>query len=362
MNPMVLTNISKLEESISDMVFRNECHIKISKSKREKALSMAVDIYIDSHTANLYENHNAEPSIKHYGYCQLVFQDAFSQIFPITQFRQRFYHEFQWEGIRQWQEWVSFYQNLDMNATSLRQGKLIQSTLGIAEENQITWDMSPILFPSFAPSSKWIELPLREVHIKCAQGTQFTVSYSQWQPIPFQEKYYGLYNYDGKSNQIDGEKDNGVPPQSIPKSNPKSNPWEGNPLPDSSGQIIEKGFSPVDTANWEPSTDIPATPTTEGYYMECRGIICSTIQEQHPVSPIRYMGYMRWYGCVQASSIDVYSIVPLPFNCNGTPLENYNFRINGTSIDTNWYVIGGSSINGVIKFGLLPEGVSVSEL
>ena len=218
MTAIDLLPIGKMEESISTGVFRNKAHIEILKERRKIGFTSAVDIIIDSIDYNLYENGKLTPPIQFYGYAVLVFQDCLSLEIPIKFPRQRIYYAVQHEAIRQWRQWVEFYTEYQLH----RKNDLSLALLmGIFE----------VPYEEFTPEIKdneWIELPLREVHVRCQNNTQFKIEHTQWQPIKFNDPFTGI-ELTGESKQEDGDKDEGLPANGIQASrNPPSNPFGGN--------------------------------------------------------------------------------------------------------------------------------------
>jgi hypothetical protein len=246
--PLVLSNVGKLAENIISASFRNEAHFKISKDLRKKAYTQSLDVMIESIDYNLYENFNANPSIKHYGYIQLVFQDAFSRIYPITQFRQRFLDIRQEQAIQLWKDWIKFYQQEYYFYIGEEQRKQLATAANI--EDFIDSGFNPLTRSQFIGEQGWIELPLREVHVKMLKNCSFSIDYSQWQPVPFNELWSGLISINGESQMIDGDKDNGVPNGSEPIQNNPSNPWQGTSNPDSDLSLAGKGFDSASPDDW----------------------------------------------------------------------------------------------------------------
>lgn len=230
--PIDLTGAGNIQQTISTMTFRNEAHIEIKKEKREIAFSMAVDVFIDSVDFNVYESSKMNPPIQFYGYVLLVFQDALSLEIPIRYPRQRIWEQWQWEAFRQWRsriELISLITPLISINTNLLQ-------LGLAQNIELT-----TLDYSFKEES-WVELTLREIHVKTLANTQFRIEYSQQEPIPYIDPILGQ-EITGKSNQEDGVKDQGLPENIQPKRNPIDDPFAGNDPPSDAADLNQNGFT-----------------------------------------------------------------------------------------------------------------------
>lgn len=253
--PLVLSNVGKLAENIISANFRNEAHFTISKNLRKKAYTQCLDVMIGSIDYNLYENFNANPSIKHYGYIQLVFQDAFSRTYPITQFRQRFLDVRQEQAIQMWKDWIKFYQQEYYFYIGEEQRNQLATAANV--EDFVDSGFNPLTRSQFIGEQGWIELPLREVHVKMLKNCSFSIDYAQWEPIPFNELWSGLISITGESQMVDGDKDDGIPDNSEPTQNSPSDPWQGTINPDSDLSLAGKGLNPVNTGDWDndPNSD-----------------------------------------------------------------------------------------------------------
>ena len=228
--------MGKLNENIQLLTFRNKASFGIRKDLRKKAYTMAIDVVIKSVDYNLYENSKANPSIQFYGYCVLVFQDMTSLEIPIHFPRQRLYYAIQGEAFRQWRGFVNYYEQYLLH----RQNAI---TLGLI---LAAFEIPPVEIDSELARTQWIELPLREVYIKCQKNTQFQIEYTAWEPVEFIDPISGLPN-NGESNQEDGDKDGGLPKDGIqPARNSPSNPFGNNPPPSSIQELGQKGFDTLD--------------------------------------------------------------------------------------------------------------------
>jgi len=251
---MVDVNLSlmgKVEENNQLLTFRNKASFAIRKVLRKKAYTMAIDIVIKSVDYNLYENSKANPSIQFYGYCVLVFQDMTSIEIPIHFPRQRLYYAIQHEAFRQWRGFVSYYeQYLLHRQTGISLGLILGA-----------FDIPPLELAIEVAKSQWIELPLREVYIKCQNNTQFEIEYTAWEPVEFTDPISDEVN-NGESNQEDGDKDDGLPEDGIqPRRNPPDNPFADNAPPSSIQELGQKGFDDIDESKLG-DTDPSNSPLT----------------------------------------------------------------------------------------------------
>ena len=247
--------MGKVNENNQLLTFRNKASFGIRKVLRKKAYTMAIDIVIKSVDYNLYENSKANPSIQFYGYCVLVFQDMTSIEIPIHFPRQRLYYAIQHEAFRQWRGFVNFYeQYLLHRQTGISLGLILAA-----------FEIPPLELDTEIAKTQWIELPLREVYIKCQKNTQFEIEYTAWEPVEFVDPISGEVN-NGESNQEDGEKDEGLPKDGIqPKRNSPSNPFGDNPSPSSIQELGQKGFDDLDSSKLgdiDPN-NIPFTPPVQ---------------------------------------------------------------------------------------------------
>lgn len=224
-------DFGKLEEIISTFKFRNSAAIEITKAKREKAYTMAVDIVIESVDFNVYGSAKFDPPIEFYGYASLVFQDCFTLEIPLHFPRQRIYAATQWEALRQWREKADFYTKYDLF------DQLGSNLKKVVENAGLDYDDYDFRIQDVG----WIELPLREIHVLTIANTQFRIEYSQYQPVLYINPIT-FFPEDGKSNQVDGDKDGGIPESIEPKRNPVDDPFQGNDPPSSEADLANEGF------------------------------------------------------------------------------------------------------------------------
>lgn len=208
------------EEKISTFVFRENGAITIPKSVREVAYSMAIDVFIKSVSKEQYSNFKTTPASGFYGYATLVRQDACSQKIALEQSRQRIFQERISEAYENWYALYLAYLAADNR---------------IKEQENILVPIGQALGLSFAPASNlcidsppFQEVTLREVYVKCPYGTQFEIEVSYYKPVSV---LYGDCQPSGKSQQIDGDKDFGLPENGVQptKASNPSNPYGGLP-------------------------------------------------------------------------------------------------------------------------------------
>lgn len=219
---MANSDAGKLQEDISTFTFRNKGSIRIPKSKREIAYIQAVDIIIDSISYTSYRSAKTEPDEGFYGYATLVFQDCLSDKIPLRFGRNRIYQERNQQALSQWEFHRQFYATKDYVDSFFR---------------LLTEPDAPIP-PYNPPKPLFVELPLRELYVECQENTQFQIEYTQWEPIPYTND--NSISFDGKSEQQDGDKDNGLPASGTqPRQNPSNIPFAGNTPPSNQSQLGE---------------------------------------------------------------------------------------------------------------------------
>lgn len=263
-------------EEITIFNFRVQDGITIPKEVRERAFSLQVDVEIVSTIGNDYVNNKSAPAYGFYGYAVLVFRD-YSQIqIPINQPRQRLYYGRCPDAYVGWKRLHSERESrLLANEFIVALGS-IWGALGL-EDFTIEARQCPV-WEGFE------ELPLREVYVKTRFGTQFRLEVSRWIPIIRTGDPDGC-NYDGKSQQIDGDKDSGLPdngsqPQ---KANDPSNPYDGlDPVTPDSEQLewSNSKLANLDDPNPdnEPSNQGDQKQFRASWQIETYGANCTPVQ------------------------------------------------------------------------------------
>ena len=232
-------------EEIDTFSFRNRGSISIPKKRRERSLSIAIDVIVQSVNYPQYKNGKSEPSISFYGYALLVFQDCLSLEIPIHQPRQRIYYERQEDATSRWFLQAAKWENYLHHR---RNEILLASIMGALEIPYTEYE------PPFKKFS-FIELPLREVYVTCTSHTQFKIESSFYLTEAYETPING-HMEDGVSGQSDGDKDSGLPKDGIqPSENPSGEPWQGNQS--ESVPSFESGFSNINNqlSNADPNND-----------------------------------------------------------------------------------------------------------
>ena len=348
---MVAVDAFKVEETIKEFTFREIGGIKILKEWRELAVICQIDIEIVSVSKENYRNYGSIPAHGFYGYASLVMRDFVSQPIKIQQSRQTIYYARNDSAIS---NWFTYLQQLRLQENFEGVENLICFNTGLLGGACVPRPCRPI--PDFA----FDEFPLREVMVKTFYGTQFRIEYSFWALAPELDNCGDLFR--PKSKQIDGDKDTGLPPNGgAPQNGNPNNPYGGLPPADPSNKAGILSLSKLnnqDNSNPDntPSSneDIPATPTTAGYYIEYSYSSCSNLF--NIVGAI--IGTFNTFDPAYSdSSINVTSYVLV----GDTPCANQDFYLAAFSIQSPTKGITVSrttklygSINGSVKYGLLP--------
>lgn len=224
---MANSDAGNLIEVVDTFRFRNSGSIQIPKAKRQIAYTMAVDVIVESVDFNTYATNKTIPRESFYGNATLVSQDSIMPKVPLRFGRNRIYYERNEQAFSQWEFHRQYY--------------VIDDQLRFLAT--ITAGIDPSFWLSgFPPSPKFVELPLREVYVEVQDNCQFQIEYCQYQPVPYTNSR-GL-SYVGGSDQTDGDKDSGLPPEGTqPRQNPPSNPF-GNNLPPSSISELGGFYNP----------------------------------------------------------------------------------------------------------------------
>lgn len=325
-----LAEIGLLEEKIDSITARNSVAFKISKPLREKSFTMAIDIIIESIDYNLYESSKSMPATQFYGYCVLVFQDMTSLEIPIHFPRQRLYYAVQNEAFRQWRGYSDFYQEYFLHRQHDISIGLILAAL----------EIPPVEIEYQVAETRWIELPLREVYLKFAKNTQFKVEFTRWQPIPFTDPISGK-EIDGKSNQIDGDKENGLPKDGIqPKKNNPNAPFAFNNPTTSMQEAGQNGLPFADTdelSSVDPNNE--SIPDDYGYFAEI------TYKAIFASAPSNCVPYSRTvYYLIPSGSTGINDVVDsLQVHCGSDTYRHTLYAIPSNQRIDEWQVLSISS-------------------
>lgn len=250
----------QLEETLKGFRFNELGGISILKKWRELAVICQIDIEIVSISRENYRNYASIPANGFYGYCTLVMRDHALPPVKITQPRQTMYIARNDSAMSNW-------------FTYLQQVRAQENYRGI--ENLICFNTG-LLGGACAPKPckdlpkfSFDEIPLREVMVKADYGTQFVIEYSFWNMNNELSACGDIIT--PKSNQTDGSKDSGLPPNgSSPNSGNPNNPYAG--LPPADG-IDKEGVLPPNKLNNQdnPNPDNFVTPPEWGYFAEIEG-------------------------------------------------------------------------------------------
>lgn len=260
---MVFDNsIINLIEDIETFTYRNQASIRIPKEWRERAWIMEVDIKISSIKREEYLSFSSNPANGQYGYAVLVMRDYCEIEVPISLPRQRLYYGIVYDAF------VNYY-SLYYSYITSRQLSFISNNQLVPIAQQLGLSVS--IPPNQCPEQPlWIELPLREIYIKCFDGTQFDVEFSRRRLV--EPLVLGECSYDGRSGMVDGGKDSGLPANGIApnKASNPANPFDGlrpvTPIEDLGEWFNNKG----DTLNNVDSNNLPKEPPFFGG--QCIGI------------------------------------------------------------------------------------------
>jgi hypothetical protein len=336
------TDSAVYQEEIKTIVFRQDDGITIPKLVREAAFELSIDVIIRSITTEVYKNYESTPPESFFGNATLVFQDCLELKVPLKFPRQRIYYGRVPEAFEQWNALVNFEY---MRAYFLAVGESIQS-LGTA----LGAGSIPAVFCCSLPEPRWRELPIREAYVNVPPGTQYEIEISWLAPVPFSDACDTFY--EGLSGQVDGDKDEGLPPNGIfPNvAGDSNNPFNGlpNPTPD----FEQGGFSNSKTANAQdvdPANEPQirhacvngeCVPNPSGAYVSESACEAAVIQtgDWH----LLYTFYNPANGCAtqardvpfgdQPNPNDVFTytdVVPTTFSCVGTGATQGNIRKNG---------------------------------
>lgn len=260
---MVFDNsVINLVEDIQRFTYRNQAAIRIPKEWRERAWIQEVDIKISSIAREEFLNFRSNPANGFYGYAILVMRDHCEIEVPISLPRQRLYYGVVYDAF------TNYYQ-LYYNYVTSRQLKFIAENLLVPIGQQLGLQVTSAP-PECPVQPLWIELPLREIYIKCPNGTQFDVEFSRRRLV--EPLVLGNCSYDGKSGMEDGVKDSGLPPNGIApnRANDPANPFDGlrpaTPIEELGEWFNNKG----DTLNNVDPTNLPKEPPFFGG--QCIGI------------------------------------------------------------------------------------------
>jgi hypothetical protein len=244
------------EQVIDKFIFDDESSIKIPKSVRKKAFDLSVDIKIISIAREDYKNYRVLPPTSFFGHVVLVMEDFTEIHIKIEQPRQRLYYYRIREAFEQWHAY------------------LVADYLGrvIKQTQNLICTVSGILGAPCAevpceapPEFRFVEVPIREVYVRCPYGTLFELEVAYTKPLLFTNLCGGTFSPD--SGIPDGAKDGGLPANGIQPAianNPDS-PFAGQPSPSSPAELGEYyNHGKEDTVERVDPTNVAVVPDPPG--------------------------------------------------------------------------------------------------
>lgn len=343
-------SIINLIEDIETFTYRNQASIRVPKEWRERAWIMEVDIKISSIKREEYLSFSSNPANGQYGYAVLVMRDYCEIEVPISLPRQRLYYGIVYDAF------VNYY-SLYYSYITSRQLSFISNNQLVPIAQQLGLSVS--IPPNQCPEQPlWIELPLREIYVKCFDGTQFDVEFSRRRLV--EPLVLGECSYDGKSGMIDGGKDAGLPANGIApnKAVDPNNPFDGlkptTSIEDLGEWFNNKGdvLNNVDPDN-APPPDGAATPDREGWYLEIRWNIVDQSNCQTR-NVILYRGIPRPEDSFLDVSLDR---INTGLGCPSNPAPVYIVKVvaeDGTILHNLFNNHTILPVEGIVRYGFLP--------
>ena len=246
----------QLEETLKDFRFNELGGISILKKWRELAVICQIDIEIVSISRENYRNYASIPANGFYGYCTLIMRDHALAPIKIMQPRQTMYLA---RNDSAMSNWFTYLQQVRAQENYKAIENLICFNTGLLGGACVAVPCKDI------PEFSFDEIPLREVMVKADYGTQFVIEYSFWSMNNELSACGDIIT--PKSNQTDGSKDSGLPPNgSSPNSGNANNPYLG--LPPADGVEKEGVLSPNKLNNQDNPN--PSNQTANKYWIEFR--------------------------------------------------------------------------------------------
>jgi hypothetical protein len=242
-------------EEIKTIVLRGDDGINIPKPVREVAYELAVDVIIRSIVKETYKNFECSPPESFFGVAVVVLQDCCDLKVPLKFPRQRVYYGRVPEAFIQWDNRINFGRDIAYHGRTTQTIGNLGAALGFS--------VTPEVGCCAYPESLWRELPIREVYVNVPFGTQYEIEVTWLRPEGFVDEC-GTTQL-GKSNQVDGDKDTGLPSEgSFPSvARDPDNPYDflPNATPDSEqGAFSNSKTSNIDEVDPNSEADLP----TEG--------------------------------------------------------------------------------------------------
>ena len=229
--------------SVTDVFsFQSQADIQIPKNRREIAYVQSVDFIARTSSIEAYLNNRADPPISFFGYAVLVFQDCLSLEIPLHQPRQRIWFDRNVDALTLWQMQAYIY---------ALKSQIQSATAPLYTGSEGAYQDLPL------PNFGFLELPLREVHVKTLPFCGFDLEYTQTQPVPFTDNQ--SITRTGASGQTDSTKDKGLPTAGIsPRITSPSDPYLNQP--NNGIPSADNGFllSPPNLSGNNPDNSPPA--------------------------------------------------------------------------------------------------------
>jgi len=332
-----------IEELIESYTFRNKGEIKIPKRIRRRAFTLQIDIEIVSVSKINYRNFKSSPANGFYGYATLIQRDYADLIIPIEQPRQRIYYHINdmahttWYNLYLYLLWIEerkYFYDDRLN--------LVDIALGVTSPNvNFQCPVKPI----------WQETTLREIYIKCDEGTQFKIELSYWQAKPME---VGDCAYDGSSGITDGDKDDGLPPDgSQPnQADDPNNPFGGLPPASTNENLSDLLLDKQSDNDNENPDNNPEQPPVEPLTKFCNITIRSTDDNGVFISEISYTNIeipRESNFFVQTAPATKYGGIALQDNTDGTVTEIRVSPQNNPS-DENGLYFDGATVSTIPQF------------
>lgn len=220
------------DEDIVSFVFRKSASLRIPKEWRERAFIQQIDVKITSVAYEPYLSYRSNPANSSYGKAVIVMRDYCTQEIELSQPRQTIYYGVVHEAFA---HYYALYLNYKTNEVL----KAIAENLLVPIGQELGLSVGSIS-PSCPAQPAWIELPPRELYIETREGTQFEIEFSRWTlTTPL---LLGECEYDGKSGQVDGDKDAGLPIGGVQpnRATDPSKPFDG----------LKPATAPTEFGNW----------------------------------------------------------------------------------------------------------------
>ena len=310
-------------EQIKTFTFNGIDGITIPKSCREKAYELSVDVIIKSVARESYQNYECMPAESYYGAATLVMQDCLELKIPVKFPRQRLYYGRVPEAFVAWQELINFEYHVAWHYFVANTVVNLGTALGAIP--------LPPTDCCALPQPVWRELPLREVYFHPPIGTQYELEVSWIEPSGF-VGFCGTA-YSGYSQQEDGEKDAGLPPNGIfphVAENP-ADPYAN--LPPVTPDSVQGAFSNSKVANIDDvdPANIPVIPDPPGtvYWVKVVGV---AHRPSFPGGCSTTITETYYYARTKSQTVqNVRAGAPIPTGCGDATTNAYYLTLTGAA-------------------------------